>query len=547
MIDMKLLPPARAEASVSASSDPMCRGLSRREVATNMINVCWVQEAGELAEWGFPLARELLARGVKVRFALKLRATQQAAERWDCAWVFVPSETYHGPSLSREELLRLDRHYGPPCMAALAQSNSQFDWLRLPLGERIQIVARHYRFWERYLDEHPTDFVFFTTLGTVESRTLYNAARARGIPYFQFSIGPAPGTFTMNDVGETLCWQELLDGLAQGVRELSPEEMRTVRAVVEDASTRPQEKVAPNTRWAPASRRLWWAFVKEEVAGVYRTAQARIHWKDYPIRALQGYAEWSQDPVSVAVRRQISRLRKEQLRWKHWTSRFFSYDRPVPGEPFVYFPLFHYYEGTTLAVSAYWARNALSLVSHVASLLPEGYQLYVKEHPIHLGQRWTKELRELKRHPRIRVIDPTHPGRNLVQDSSAVLVVEGTSGWEALLNRKPLVVLGSRFYARCSLAYLVRRVEELEDALWAAIRDGGRIYDERAKEWLWFIWCAVSTSGQGMLQPVQYPYVVPTDQQNLAIVADSVVAKVRRVLAAQTRLADREEPHCHAC
>lgn len=477
-----------------------------------MREVCWIQEAGELKQYCFAIAALMNKKGCRVRFVTKLLQTQQQAESGGFDSVFMAPDGFHGRTFSDAELTALDEKYGPPGVHAIACSSAQMSWLHLSLEERLQVVARNYAFWERYFDEHPTGYVIFKNSGPVETRTVYNVARHRQIPYAQYCIGTTGGTFTLNDVEEDFCWSELLEAIASGPRTLAPHERKRVDETVAEASRRPQQRLTANVRWA--SQKLG-AFVGR-------------------VRQLVKWTDWRKNPLQVAATIRYGELFWQQSNWRWSTSRRFPYEQPTD-EKFVYFPLFHTGETTTLARSPHWARHVPSLIRLVAESLPWGHKVYVKEHPIHLGQQSLKELQELAAIPRVKVISHDIPGRWLIQDCQALVTLEGTSGWEAFLNRKPVVALGRRFYTYSDLIYRVDNVNNLEKILWQALAEGSTHYVEHSREWLWFIWCAISTCLPGSFLPVDYPYTPGTDLSNLETVAEGICAKIQRDIEAQPR------------
>src|SRR5437867_3399915 len=132
-------------------------------------------------------------------------------------------------------------------------------------------------------------------------------------------------------------------------------------------------------------------------------------------------------------------------------------DPPPPeGEKFAYFPLFHTEESIHLLNIPYWARHVDDLAIALAEALPVGHRLYIKEHPAILGDVPLRTLRRLRRHPRIRLVSPETQSQGLIAQAKAVIVLQGSAGWEALLLRRPYVVLGVKpFYAKCPLAFPV--------------------------------------------------------------------------------------------
>ena len=115
-----------------------------------VVNVCWNQESGEVGGWGFEVAKLLRKKGINVRFVVVIKKIYNEAIKLGFECEFISPQGYHGITLSQNELNGLDEKYGPPGMRLIADSTAHFDWLKLKKSERIQIVARHYQFWEKY-------------------------------------------------------------------------------------------------------------------------------------------------------------------------------------------------------------------------------------------------------------------------------------------------------------------------------------------------------------------------------------------------------------
>lgn len=481
--------------------------MKRTGDSNSIINVCWLDESGEVVNFGFALARLMRKKGINIRFVFSTADFYRQALEKGFEADFIAPKIHYGEPLSIDELERLDRKYGPPGIQSIIESTWQFDWLRLDHEQRLQIVGRAYRFWERYFDTKPTDYVILRNVGPVESRTLYNVARKHKIPYMGFSIGLMPGTFTLPDVGEDFVWRELVKAFKEPLRSLAVKERARVDKVIAHFSKKREEPVIPLTRYLPPSLLNY----------LYRLRRARDHRNQLS------------DPAQYAGNIQKMRLTNEILIWEWLTCRLFRYEKPRE-EKYVYFPLFHDHETTTMARHLFWCRNIPALIERLASCLPVGYRLYVKEHPYHLGQQSMARLRGYNRIPNVRVISPTVSGRSLIQKARAVVTVEGTSGWEAFLNRVPVISLGRLYYTLSPLVYKVDNIDDLEQIIWKALKAGPGIYDENIDEWRMDIWRVISTSHEGKLYPAEYPYKVPADRENMEKVADSLCQKIKRTI-----------------
>ena len=82
--------------------------------------------------------------------------------------------------------------------------------------------------------------------------------------------------------------------------------------------------------------------------------------------------------------------------------------------------------------------------------MPFDVKLYVKEHPNALGIRGPKELKEIKKIPGVRLIDPFVNSHDLLNKAEITVSLSGTISLEAALYGRKTVILSNIFIARFS-------------------------------------------------------------------------------------------------
>lgn len=87
--------------------------------------------------------------------------------------------------------------------------------------------------------------------------------------------------------------------------------------------------------------------------------------------------------------------------------------------------------------------NVIKLLSHS---LPFGYQLIVREHRHNIGRRSTRQLKHLIRLPNVVLVDAFEDPYPYIRQANAVVTINGTIGFEALLYQKPTLTLSQSFY-----------------------------------------------------------------------------------------------------
>jgi hypothetical protein len=121
------------------------------------------------------------------------------------------------------------------------------------------------------------------------------------------------------------------------------------------------------------------------------------------------------------------------------------FKKPVKGEKYVLYFLQTHPEAST-SVRGKWNVNQLALIENLAKSVPCDYKIYVKEHVLGYSRRPKTYHQEIKQHPQVRLISPTANAIDLIKNSSLVVTITGTIGWEAILLQKPVMTFGDVFY-----------------------------------------------------------------------------------------------------
>lgn len=144
---------------------------------------------------------------------------------------------------------------------------------------------------------------------------------------------------------------------------------------------------------------------------------------------------------------------------------------PDLGRPYVFLAL-HYQPERTTCPDGGRFNNQFLAASLLANALPEGWHLYVKEHPSQFTyhnngeqSRRPEFYRDLRALPNTELVPLDMPSSELVLGARAVATVTGFVGWEALLNEIPTIVFGAAWYRLCGGVYNVAKLSDAADAL----------------------------------------------------------------------------------
>tara|TARA_B110000438_G_scaffold298453_1_gene346740 strand:- start:676 stop:1695 length:1020 start_codon:yes stop_codon:yes gene_type:complete len=138
-------------------------------------------------------------------------------------------------------------------------------------------------------------------------------------------------------------------------------------------------------------------------------------------------------------------------------------------EKFILFTL-HQEPERVLLIGAPFYTNQLEIIRQIAKSLPIGFKLYVKEHFSQELREWReisyyKEILEI---PNVRLFHPTSKIKDLIEKSSLVISISGTSGLEAAFFQKPSIVMADLGY---TILPSVQKLDSIEN-LPTVIRNG---------------------------------------------------------------------------
>ena len=140
------------------------------------------------------------------------------------------------------------------------------------------------------------------------------------------------------------------------------------------------------------------------------------------------------------------------------------YREPVPGEAYIFYP-FHVPLDVSLTVRSPAFLDQEAFVARLVRALPLGMSLYIKEHPASIGAHSPSYLKQVLRDPRVKLIHPRHNSHELIRNASAIVTINSKVGMEALLQEKPVLVLGRTYYRGHGLTVDANASDDLSDAV----------------------------------------------------------------------------------
>ena len=134
----------------------------------------------------------------------------------------------------------------------------------------------------------------------------------------------------------------------------------------------------------------------------------------------------------------------------------------IEDENFIYFPLHTEPESKILSTALFFS-DQINVVENIAHSLPMGHILYVKEHPGQKSKFWRsiddyKKILELQN---VKLVHPDFNSQELISNCNAVISITGTTGFEALFYKKPVILLSDEYYDVLSMVKKVNDITQL--------------------------------------------------------------------------------------
>lgn len=278
--------------------------------------------------------------------------------------------------------------------------------------------------------------------GFIGPLALYVTARRLGLRHFFLEPAMFAGRLVFTESG--------LEARLDPQQDVSESDIEAARAYVADYLARRLVLI-------PAKDRHF--FVDMTARAVLNLDNVRKLARKLAHKYMLGIGE-EYDAIGEYVRRHLLRLVR-----RRWLARF--YEGPVVGERFVYFP-FHVPLDVQLTLRSPEYLDQEAFARRLAQSLPAGVWLYVKEHPASIGAHSLSALRQLLATGRVRLIHPSVNSFELIRDAAVVVTINSKVGAEALMQSKPLVVVGRAFYRGHGVSVDVEQREDLGGAVAAA-------------------------------------------------------------------------------
>jgi hypothetical protein len=303
-----------------------------------------------------------------------------------------------------------------------------------------------------FLDKEKPDFIFFPTIGSLSPLLLYEIARKKGIPAFLGQNSRfKQGYLIIDDPKFTMLHERFVKIQNKSI---TPDAklMHKAEDLLYEYQKTPQaydEKAAPEKQRIRRSKQLEFLLptkISYSLLSFYNT--------------VKGYYVGAQKNDYTQIRPWFYLIDRVQKKMRALIGYDDLYDPMDDQEDFAYFALSVEPELNLLFFSPF-ATDQINIIKNIARALPIHYKLYVKEHPYMTGCRTRKFYKEIKKMPNIKLIHPGVRSFELIKKAKLVATINGTTGWEAVLFKKPVITFGNAFYNSLSTVMYCKSMHDL--------------------------------------------------------------------------------------
>jgi len=211
---------------------------------------------------------------------------------------------------------------------------------------------------------------------------------------------------------------------------------------------------------------------------------------------------------------------KPSIKWglskKYFISRF-----DCKNIDYVYFPIHFQPEASTLIWAPYF-ENQVAVIENISKSLPASFKLVLKEHIVGLGSKpinFYKRICDLKN---AALIDPFFDNFELIRHAKLIVTITGTIGWESLLLKKPVIVLGNYWMDESKHVSKVTDLTKLPESMEELLTNQ---YDND-HEWYKFIYSQIEGTYEGVFNaPDSLPSVL--EKENIIKIYNALMQEFK--------------------
>jgi hypothetical protein len=198
--------------------------------------------------------------------------------------------------------------------------------------------------------------------------------------------------------------------------------------------------------------------------------------------------------------------------------------KPDLAKPYLYVALAYQPELTTSPLGDLFV-NQLLMVELLSRAIPDGWSIYVKEHPHQFLPRFYGESSrsfefydDLQRLVNVRLIPADTSPFGLIDNAKAVATITSNTGFEAIVRGTPVLTFGHAWYNGCEGVFYVQTSEECKETF-RNIQNGYTINNDKVKL---FMYALEKTSMKALLYSKVKGVVKISYEENVRAFTDSL-------------------------
>ncbi len=187
-------------------------------------------------------------------------------------------------------------------------------------------------------------------------------------------------------------------------------------------------------------------------------------------------------------------------------------------QKYIYYPLHINPEYSTLIQGTMFG-NQLTLIEALAKSIPNDWVVYVKEHPAMVkevvrARSFYKRIEEL---PNVVMAPVYADSYRIINNAEMVAIINGTSGWEAILRGKPVINMSDYMFDVLELSKKCTDIEKLSVDIHDELNRIRQIsFQERKKRIICFL-ASILEHGFWISHPNPFFYIEPGTENELEV------------------------------
>lgn len=326
------------------------------------------------------------------------------------------------------------------------------DWPRYTHEEMLRLLQVYAKALISFLDAEKPDFIFCSAICTVSTFMLYQMAKKRGIKTFVMQMASTHNQYIISETYDSFTEVDKLFQSNQQTLISSPLR-KDAEAFLHEFRNRPKPYYDKST---------------PTMQPIGRQRQLRFLNPKYGLDTVRVFLHNLREHFSHTHENEYSYI-SPWIYFKDAFKRKFRnligvddlYDAFTPEKDhYVYFPL-HLEPEIALLLQAPYQTDQAALIRQIARSLPVNYKLYVKDHPEMAQYRPRSFYKSIKRNPNVKLINASIRGFDLILGAKLITTITGSTGWEAIMLKKPVITFGHVFYNSLKMTRYCERIEQL--------------------------------------------------------------------------------------